>query len=816
MIPAGGQTIGDARLEKDNSGASLAVSISADIAFPDDYSSLSGGGSYISFVAVNVGGNNGDVYMIYGEETSDSLVAIDLNIGSGYGLGNIDIASLDACGDALSAVLLAGAAGGGQVYHSYDSGDSWERSLKEPTGQFESIVLMAPDFLISNTAYAATSGTGSALSVTRDGGISWNQISLVDTRIESIIDLAVSPYYNQDNTLFMLTWGGAFSLWRCNTGNTRWERIFSSTSGSVNSIDFVELPPQYGISSQVVYLAGCDAEGPAIWKSDDNGQSFICRSAPLYIDRWVVLDDTTLFIAGYDGSNGIVYKTNNGGRSYSTGTVIGNQSLSSIVLSQSYNQDGTMLAGNSNGWIFFSTDYGGSFEPLPSGAISPPLSGNISVAFDPLFANNNTVYAASDSPDGGIYSLVIGAGDDWQAIDETLPTGGMVGWLDVSAYGVLYAANFQQVNTGDDRGGIERCLEPESGSTFETVAYGCDDGATMVGLWLSGNRIWSIDTTNLRLMTFIDSLTQPVSLESPHNQASDVGIVDDGAIEDVKLDWQTLGGATSYQWQLDDDNNFSSISEGFEGVTTASSVRLPDLEPDATYYWRVRAKKPLLSPWSTEWSFNTSLESEALAVPILESPENGAIDIPVQPLFEWSTVDGADGFELMVSSNPDFSDTTINKIGDYALSVNVWQSDVSLLYGTTYCWKVKAVNSSASSAWSEVASFTTEQEQALEPEQTSTPGLEPTTVIAPAIKPETTLTPESVMKPQPPPDVTRKTQTETYVMETELPSSPQPPPNQPASANNNRLYYIIGGMGSVIALMLIAMIVLMVRRRRFG
>lgn len=812
-----GQTIGDARLEKDNSGASIAVGISAEIAFPDDYSSLPGGGSYRNFVAVNAGGNNGDVYMIYGGETMDNLMAVDLNIGSGYGLENVDIAGLDACGDASSVVLLAGAAGGGQVYHSYNGGSSWERSLKEPTGQSETVVLMAPGFLNNDTAYAATSGTGSALSVTRDGGLSWNQISLVDTRIESIIDLAVSPDYNRDNTLFMLTWGGDFSLWRGNSGNARWERVFSSTSGSIYSIDFVELSPQYGISSQVVYLAGSDAEGAAIWKSDDNGQSFVSRNTPLYIDRWVVVDDTTLFITGYNGSNGIVYRTNNGGQSYSTATVAGNQSLSSIALSPGYDQDGTILVGNSNGWIFYSTDYGNSFESLPLAAISPPLSGNISVAFDPQFDSNNTIYAASDSPDGGIYSFVIGASDGWQAIDDTLPSGAMIGWLGVSADGALYAANFQQVDTGENRGGIERCLEPESGSTFETVTYGLDDGATMVGLWLSGNRIWSIDTTNLRLMTFIDSLAQPVSLESPHNQASDVGTINDGAIEDVKLDWQTLDGATSYQWQLDDDNDFSSISEGFEKITTASSARLPDLEPDTTYYWRVRAKKPLLSPWSEKWFFTTGLESETLAAPIPESPEDGAIDIPVQPLFLWSAVDEADDYELMVSGNPDFSDSVINKTGDYALPLNFCQSDISLLYGATYYWKVRAINSGAGSAWSEVAVFAIEQEPASEPEQTSEPGstpiLGPTTLTAPAIIPEITLTPEPAMNPQPPPDTPEKTQTVIYVADTDLPPSPQTPPAKSASGGTDQVYYIIGGIGSVIALILLATIVLVVRRR---
>ena len=479
-----------------------------------------------------------------------------------------------------------------------------------------------------------------------------------------------------------------------------------------------------------------------------------------------------------------------------------------------------MLLGNSNGWIFYSIDYGNSFEPLPSGGVSPPLTGNISVVFDRQFGSNNTVYAASDSPDEGIYSFVIGTSTDWQAIDDTLPPGAMAGGLDVSADGVLYAANFQQVNTGDDKGGIERCLEPVSGSTFETVIYGLDDGATMVGLWLSGNRIWSIDTTNLRLMTFIDSLAQPVSLESPLNHESDVGTVVNGAIEDIKLDWQTLGGATSYQWQLDDDRSFFSIPEDFEDNTTASSVRLPYLEPDTTYYWRARAAKPLLSPWSAKWSFTTSLEGDVLAVPVLEIPEDGAIDIPLQPLFQWSIVTGADGYELIVSSSSDFNNTVINRVDDYALSINVWRSDICLLYGTMYYWKVRAINSSASSTWSEVAIFTVEPEPDAEPQQTSEPGstpeVEPTTAMATTIKPEITLTPEPSIDPQPPPPpvTSRTAQAETHSMVTEPPSSSPPPPLQPSSAIDNWIYYVMGVMGSIIALLLVVIMVVVARRRR--
>jgi len=817
-----GRTIGNARLDRDNSGASLVVNKSAVIVFPDDYSSELATSSYVQFVAVNAGGNNGDVYVVYGGEAPGNSLAVDLNIGSSYGWDNIDVSSLAVCGNAANAILLAGVANDGQVYHSYDGGSSWARSLKEPTGQSETFVLMAPDFRSQSRAYAATSGTGSALSVTSDGGVSWNQLGLVDTRIDSIIDLAFSPNYSRDNNLFMLTWGGEFSLWRSLDGNAQWQRVFSSTLDGVNSIDFIELSPQYSSGSQVVFLAGSETGGPAIWKSDDNGQSFICRSSPLPVDQWAVVDDTTLFIAGYDGSNGLVYRTDNSCKSYSSGTVVGEQSLSSIALSPGYNQDGTILVGNSNGWIFWSGDNGDSFETLPLDATSPPLTGNVSVAFDPQFSSNNIVYAASDNPDGGIYRFVIGTSTGWEGIDSTLPSGGMVNTLDVSVDGVLYAANFQQVDTEDDKGGMERCLKPTSGATFETVTRGLNDGATLFGLWLCGNQIWSIDTTNIILMTYIDSLTRPAILTWPDDQAPGVGTIVDGAIRDVSLDWEPLDGATSYQWQIDDDDNFSSVPTGFEGNTMATSVGLPVLEPDTTYYWRVRAYKPVLSPWSEKWSFTTSLGGE-IAAPGLESPQAGATGVSIRPVFQWSAVAGASGYELILSSKSDFGNHEISRVDEYALPGNAWQSDVSLLYNTTYYWKVRAISLITNSAWSAVGAFTTEPEPAIVVEP-------PLTIILPTLEihqvppdiitvppPEITVEPPVVTMEPPvvnvePPVVAM----EPPVITVELQMPTQPPPqllSQTPPSTPDWVFYMMGGMGFVVILLLIVILMLVAKRR---
>jgi hypothetical protein len=369
-----------------------------------------------------------------------------------------------------------------------------------------------------------------------------------------------------------------------------------------------------------------------------------------------VISDTSLFIGSHDGSNGVVYRTTNSGLSYSS-TEVGSQPLSSIVLSPDYNQDETVLVGNSDGWVYWSDDNGASFEPLPPEATSPPLTGSITVAFDPKFSSNSTVYAASYTADEGIYRFTIGTDTEWENIDS--PAGGMLRQLRVSADGTLYATNSKP------DGGIERSLNPtySLGPTFETVTRGLDDGATLTKLWLYDNRLWSIDTANTRLMTFTDSLTLPVTLTSPPNQAPGIGTIINYTVSNVSLDWEVLRGATDYEWQLSDDTNFSSP---VESDTEASRARLPALELATTYYWRVRASEPMLSPWSDKWSFTTALGYSSIA-PNLLNPEAGASGIPLKPVFQWSDIAGADSYELIVSTDVSLGNPIILKVGDYAL-----------------------------------------------------------------------------------------------------------------------------------------------------
>ncbi len=798
-----GATYGNARLDRDNSGAptSVAVTSSAMIAFPGNYDASYPQVNSAHYVAIDSGSGNGDVYRINCATIPASSLATDLNAGYACGEDNLDVTSLAVNGDAANPSILAGSASSALTCFSADGGTTWVRSSKEPTGGSKTYVLMAPDFSSSGKAYAATSGSQSALSISQDGAIAWNQIALIDTDISTIVDLSPSPAYNQDNTLFMLTFGGSkHSLWRTLDGGNTWIRVLSSNLPTVDSLSFVELSPDYGNASQVVFLAGSSNGLPSIWNSTDNGQTYTSRfafnpvtGASINIDTWAAVNDTTLFIGSFDGSNGLIYQTTNSGLSYTGGVTAGNQSLHSIALSPDYQQDKTLLVGNSNGWIFWSGDNGASFKPLPADATSPPLTGSVTVAFDPDFASNRTIYAAGDAADEGIYRFIIGTSTDWESIDSTLPGGGMLNQVRLSPAGILYAANAKA------DGGMERCLNPtfSLGPTFTTVTRGLTDGATMSGLWQNGHQLWSVDTTNVRLMTFSDCLNSPVLLTAPADQTSGTGTLTNHTVKNVNLDWKTLRGATSYQWQLDHDTDFSAVPDGFEGNTRASSARLPDLEPATTYHWRVRANAPLSSPWSETWSFTTRLGSEVIALK-LENPEAGASKVPVRPVFQWSALVGASVYELMVSSDADFTHPSITKLGSYALSATAWQCDVSLDCDTTYYWKVRAINDTTYSDWSAVGAFTTEP-----PPPETLPEL-PT--IPPAPEPSSPMT-TAVPMPAP-----------TIPAQITAPAPPLPTPPQAASLPLPTIpdwaIYLIGTLLLTIILILVIMLLLVLRVRR--
>lgn len=96
-----------------------------------------------------------------------------------------------------------------------------------------------------------------------------------------------------------------------------------------------------------------------------------------------------------------------------------------------------------------------------------------------------------------------------------------------------------------------------------------------------------------------------------------------------------------------------------------------------------------------------------LEPPVLVNPENGSIDVSVNPQLSWEAVVDADEYQIQVSANSNFTNIVVDD-NSTSLSYNV---TYDLEYLTQYWWRVKALNDDPNhSNWSTIWSFTTAEE----------------------------------------------------------------------------------------------------------
>jgi len=668
--------------------------VTADLTFPADYDSTPGSSQNIQYVALNTGSGLGGVYSLIGQAAPTASTLNRLIDG--------DMACLAASGNTAEILLLAGSAVSSLTYFSEDAGTTWSSATRAPTGDAVTGVTLPAGFTAGSPAYAATRGAESACSLSLDQGTTWNQIGLIDTQISTILDLAISPGYSADSSLYLLTAYQQNSLWYSSNAGSAWQRIYCTPPDNSQRINLLLLSPDYSANGEVL-LAGTRNGNPVIYKSEDGGQSFNQTDSvnpetglAVSIDTWAITSSDVLFVGSFDGDRSLVYRTGPDSLSYVDNGAAGTQILNSLAVSPDYANDLTVLAGNICGSVYFSEDNGQDFNPLPLDAAEPPFSSDISLTFDADYSRNKTVYAADDAAGQGIYRLVVGTSLEWESIDTGLPDKATIGAIAVSPSGALYALNTQSVSGSDSQGGMERSLDPAATiPTFETVTGGLEDGLSLKKLWQRENSLWTIDTTNNRLLTYTDNLVSPLTLATPANGASGL------KAENAVLSWESPDGTTGYHWQINTTTDFSDLADKFEGDVTSSSVTLTSLDSNTLYYWRVRAIQPVISPWSDIRSFDTL----KLNAPTLSLPSSSGT-CSVEPVFKWSACTGAEQYDLLVSLNEDFSNPVIDRI----CSTNVWQCDIALNYDSSYYWKVRAVSGEVKSEWSAASLFTTEAE----------------------------------------------------------------------------------------------------------
>jgi hypothetical protein len=328
-----------------------------------------------------------------------------------------------------------------------------------------------------------TPGDESAFSVSRDDAVSFNQISLIDTDIDYLSDVAVCPdcstiYLSTINTI-----GGdgdnepcdemaeydchCDSVWRSYDDGDTWERVFHGDW--VNSPDnqlLLRLPcdaiedccDQDAVApSGTVYLA--IQESYDIFYSRDCGQCWNDPPATKdYIQDVAVESENIVYVLHEDGG---VSKSTQYGRRWSdpVDTDLGQGHTIAACCDEGFVVVGPDIYSGGKNKVAWSDDGGETWnltDALPSTA-----TGWVVVACDPVC--ENIIYAAADK--GGIYRTDITDGA-WDTI-SVLSTMGYTGIV-VANEGTLYAS-FDNIYENPSAGLCDSDRFAESGGGSYTV-----------------------------------------------------------------------------------------------------------------------------------------------------------------------------------------------------------------------------------------------------------------------------------------------------------------------------------------------------------
>ncbi len=698
-----GATVGDAYLLDPTFTPWAATG--ASLAFPADYDSDVSEDKYTQYIGINIGGLTGGIYVLMGLEAPANSMAIPVfapapvyslaAAGNAFGITII-------AGEVLGVTLVAGLTNGSVI--NIATGVAYTPPSAPPAENAYVALggLYGSDYIV----YAGTSGVNGGFARSVDSGATFARTVFICDDIMTITDLAVSPIYDKDDTMYMITEGhsGKQILWRTTDRGTTWDAVLTEgqqitningSTKTVGDFDKVALSPKF-TSDTTVFICESGNE-PNIWRSTDNGFRFwALPSTPTTatIDSWIVVGIKKVLVGD---SLGNFYKTANGGLTWSEEVATGLSGFSSMVLSPAYDDDHAILAGGDDGRVFRSTNDGSTWKEITKGGFGGKDGEDVYVAVHPDYADNGIFFAAGDDGDS---NLAIDRYDNgWETIFEgsTADTGNTTG-LVVSPDGTLYC-------TFSDSDGMFRSLNPLEEEVdkveFEPVVK--EISVALKALYLTAGSHVLLGFEDGDTYYYEDTLAVPVVLSAPDDGASS------GRVDSAELKWDKLGSANMYRIEVDTDPGFDSADSD---DTSLTSVRVTGLEDGRTYYWRVRVAEgePVLSRWSEVWSFTTSLsaaEWNPFVGGVPEAPSNGATSVPIRPAFAWNPADWATRYELVVARDSKFADLVTSKMGDNALTIPTWACDRDLDYNATYYWKVRAISPTSYSQWA-LGIFTTE------------------------------------------------------------------------------------------------------------
>ena len=266
-------------------------------------------------------------------------------------------------------------------------------------------------------------------------------------------------------------------------------------------------------------------------------------------------------------------------------------------------------------------------------------------------------------------------------INPTLSWNAVVG---VTSYSLQVATDSNFSNIVIDQPDISTVSYPISGLINSTTYYWRvrSDHTTSASPW-----------TSARSFTTIVAVPPQPVLGLPANTAS-------GVSTRPAFSWPDATDASSYRIQVASNADFSNIIIDQAGLAI-TSYQSAELNFLSTYYWRVNATNIAgTSPWSSAWSFVTTISA-----PTLSAPANNSFGMPLNPTLAWNYSTSQTTYQLQVAVDNTFQVTSIDQPG---ITNTYWTlSSAFLAHNTMYYWRVRASNISGISDWSAIWTFAT-------------------------------------------------------------------------------------------------------------
>jgi hypothetical protein len=528
----------------------------------------------------------------------------------------------------------------------------WYQTQKAPTGGGNSgfanaQVIWSPD---GSRAYCATSSaplnnpadwpgsysTGaaldeSALSLSPDNGRTWNQLSLVDTELSFLSDVAITP---TSDTIYLASINNHAginnfdSIWRTTgppTGKI-WERVLCLLS---TTNDLIMRTSNFGNDPAIFFASRLTSD---LKQSLDRGQTWDSILPGLNVTDFTItrINDVAHI---YVLDNNYVRQGVSNGQTWQWATKT--DTTLNTGHSVTATPTGAIVVGDdADGMVAYSLDGGTSFERTT--AIPEP--GKMHVSADYRFKNALIIYAASSSARSEIYNWVIDSNLGWTAM----------GAPGRSFYGLAQLRTLYGAWSSGSITAVDRTLEPEKLEPpyieWDSLNAELDAGVAFtkepISLKISaGINLWAIDNrpytaTTGRLWNFYDCLSpspqytpspppsREVLFESPTPISPAIGEVipiylETGDIGDIVFKWKHPTIAIEYQLWLAEDETFSHIvlqqaikpdnqqSPRWELPKTVS------LEKGKKYYWKIRVSQAATGEkgdgnWSKVMSFSVA------------------------------------------------------------------------------------------------------------------------------------------------------------------------------------------------------------------